>query len=112
MSIDALWQIDFAAGAGGDLDAGAGVLILDGGRVRGGDSAFYYVGDYKVENNVLEITVRLRRHAPGFESAVGRDDATLELRGRVDDSSISVTGKVVEEPAFIFVALLTRLEEL
>ena len=39
--IEALWAVYFVAPNQGDF--GAGVVVLENGTVRGGDSSYYYV---------------------------------------------------------------------
>lgn len=52
MSIEALWAVKFAGVYGGMAVArSAGIVILESGRIFGGDSWTYYTGNYERNPN-------------------------------------------------------------
>lgn len=48
--IEALWSAEFTSNVG---NFGAGVAVLETDRILGGDSQYYYVGNYQIVNGIL-----------------------------------------------------------
>ncbi|WP_422026522.1 hypothetical protein [Pyruvatibacter mobilis] len=65
------------------LGAGAGVIVLQDGKLRGGDSVIAYVGSYHSDGKNLQAEVSTSRHTedPEMRSVLGMDSATLKLSG-------------------------------
>jgi hypothetical protein len=82
--LEALWVIRFASLRG----AGAGVVVLETGRVLGGDGQFVYVGSYRVQPDgivVAEIDATEHTHIPGAGSVLGpHKQYRLTLSGKAD----------------------------
>jgi len=45
--LDGLWTVVFSTGA----DSSGGVIVFTDGQLRGGDSCYFYVGEYSVDDN-------------------------------------------------------------
>ena len=62
---------------------GSGVLVLEGGRMRGGDSRMAYSGRYTMHGDMLsaDLTVRTHTDNPKMSSLFGPDEFTLALHG-------------------------------
>jgi hypothetical protein len=102
---DGLYRVEF----GTPLGAGAGVVALQGGKLRGGDSSMYYVGTFTEAGNQATAQVESHRHTPGLASVLGRDDAHISLRGTVQGNSARMTGTAREAPGVNLSVTLTFL---
>ena len=83
--IEGMWAVYFNADNGGapGVGPGAGVVVLETGRVFGGDSSYYYTGDYDVAAGG-RVTARIRvRHYAGPRN---------NIFGAVQDASLEVSG--------------------
>lgn len=82
--LEALWTIRFTSIRG----AGAGVVVLETGRVLGGDGQFVYVGSYRAQPDgtvVAEIDATEHTHIPGAGSVLGpHKQYRLTLTGKPD----------------------------
>jgi len=106
---DGLYRVGFQTPVG----AGAGILYLAGGKLRGGDSYLYYIGTYTQRDDEFLADVTTNRHTPGFDSVFGIDRVHIKLRGTSNpaSSAAQMTGSAVEAPGVIFQAILTLLSE-
>ena len=111
MSVDAIWQVRFGVGDTAP-SLSYGVIVLQAGKITGGDSSFYYRGEYTSDGDTLSCRVRVERHTLLLRSVTGFEKATLILDGRVDDSVLKLTGYVDEEPSTGFAVILERLADL
>jgi hypothetical protein len=102
---DGLYKVSFQT----PLGAGAGVVVLSGGHMRGGDSAIYYAGTYTQDDNRFSASVATARHSAGLPSVFGIDTAHISLRGSIDGDSATAQGTAVEAPGVTFQVILTRL---
>lgn len=96
MSIEGLWTIVFS----GQFGAGAGVVVFETGRIFGGDTSMYYIGDYEVKNGFLSGNVRVRVHAevPGMMPVTGINDFTATLPAAQIGETMQVTCDVTNPP--------------
>jgi hypothetical protein len=62
-SVEALWTVDFDSAAGGWVNGG--IAVLETGRVFGGDSQFYYLGNYEVSGKQITATVAVKQYISG-----------------------------------------------
>lgn len=104
---DGLYRVRFKT----PLGSGAGVLLLQGGRVHGGDSTMYYHGTYSVSGGKLTATVTSAEHSsePGHSSVFGVPRATITLAGNAGAATTVLTGTAKEAPGVKLEAELSRL---
>lgn len=108
--IEALYGIEFQSNTG---DAGYGVVVLETGRILGGDSSFVFVGGYKVENNIVHANVKCTNDRKLLQSIFGNfDEFNLHLEGKPSDSEFILQGYMVEDPSMKIDIKLTRRAEL
>jgi len=50
MTIEALWAVNFSTQLG---FSGSGVAVFETGRIFGGDSLYYYIGDYVLNGDTV-----------------------------------------------------------
>jgi hypothetical protein len=95
------------------LGAGAGVVILQSGKLSGGDSGMYYTGSYAETGDDFTAKVEGRRHtnAPGFSSVFGVDHTHISLKGKSTGNSATMSGTAAEAPSIAFQAKLSKLPE-
>jgi len=75
---------------------GSGVVVVDRGRLHGGDHGYYYIGGYRItEPNRLSAQLHIARHQPGIESVFGPlDQFDLELFGTSTATSFSTQAQI------------------
>ena len=112
--LEAVWSVKFRT----QNDSGAGVVVLDSGKVYGGDSQYLYVGNYRAKNDppIVEATILVRKYntIPGFASVFGAlDKFTLSLSGPIARQAITLQGHLIDPATGQTMVLdLTRQEEL
>lgn len=105
---DGLYRVQFRT----PLGEGAGVLVVRGEELQGGDSTMYYVGTHKSEGARLTASVRAMQHTdePDRASVFGVPEVTIALSGTVNGGRAKLTGGAKEAPGLSFTAELTMLE--
>jgi T3SS negative regulator,GrlR len=110
--IEALWSVEFSSNVG---FIGAGVVVIETGRVLGGDSGFMYVGNVRVEQSTVHIDVKVSRYSDvlTLPSIFGSlQTFHLKVSGPLNATNISFTGHVVENPALQIKVNAVRRAEL
>lgn len=104
-----LYKIDFETQRGG----GQGVVYLKNGKIRGGDSGWYYVGTYEQEGDAFTATVRVKDHTKHtrITSVFGVDEAEMTLKGETRGDTVRTKGKSKQAPGVTFAATLERLSD-
>lgn len=106
---DGLYRVAFKT----QLGEGYGVAHLHGGKVHGGDSLQYYVGDYTATGTQFEAKVASKRHSqfPGAQSVFGVDTAHITLKGNFQGDVGHFEGTAKEAPGVAFTASLQRISD-
>lgn len=113
--IEALWSVEFAATPPSNAEPsseGAGVVVFETGRVFGGDSRYYYAGNYSADAESITATIGVHHYAGERDSVFG--DApiyTLRVSGAISRDTFQVTGKA-DGSDRQFIAIFTRRAEL
>ena len=104
---DGLYKVSFET----PLGTGDGVVVLEGGKLLGGDSMMYYVGTYSQDGNKFsaEIATNRHSHSQGMQPVFGQDRVNITLQGVTQGDSAQMTGTAAETPGVSFQASLTRL---
>ena len=102
---DGIYKVQFQT----QLGQGAGVVVLQGGKLRGGDSSIYYIGTYSQSGDQLTADVATDAHSSGIGSVFGVDRAHIHLTGKVTGDAAQMTGTAREAPNVSFQAILTRI---
>jgi hypothetical protein len=89
--LEALWSVEFGFG---DTVLGSGVVVIDNGKVLGGDTAFLFVGwVHVVEDTVTaDLQVKKYRNTPGMASITGLDNYQVKLVGKKDPTAMVLKG--------------------
>ena len=80
---EGLYKVEFHTVHG----MGTGVVYAIGGKLRGGNSAFAFIGNYVARNDGIHVKVATQRHNddPAFRPLFGTDMITLTLKGTEHD---------------------------
>lgn len=106
---DGLYKAAFRTALGG----GCGVVVLNEGRVRGGDGSRYYVGAYTAAGDRLAVDLRIERHTleSSERSVFGVDQARLRAEGQGLGDEALLTGVSPDASDVAFTVVLTRLSD-
>ena len=102
-----LYKVEFTT----QIGTGAGMVVLDQGRLRGGDIAIAYLGTYTEDGDNFSADVQTRRHSspPGVVSVFGDDDLEVQLKGTSSGTAINLEGSSQAAPGITFKAVLTHI---
>lgn len=107
-SMNGLWTAEFGTSNG---MFGGGVVTFDHGKISGGDSWYYYVGEYHFDGGTFRATLRVVPFIEGAQTVfktVGRE-ITLDLEGSlIDEHHATGQGKAREIPDIKFGVKLTK----
>jgi len=106
--MDGLWTAEFGSSAG---VFGGGVAVFREGKILGGDSLYYYVGEYNLTGNVLSARLKISPFIEGAESVfktVGRDLVLILTGSLVAEDRAIAQGHAEGMPQLNFGAKLTK----
>jgi T3SS negative regulator,GrlR len=106
---EGLYKVDFHTVHG----SGCGVIHAIGGRLRGGNSAFAFIGNYQRNGETISAKVSTLRfnHDPDFKSLFGFEGVTLTLSGTPNGDMVDFEGTALQAPGVNFKAVLTHLSD-
>jgi hypothetical protein len=106
---EGLYKVEFHTAHG----AGSGVIYATRGKLRGGNSAFAFIGHYNDEGSSIQVKVSTERHNedPAFKPLFGTDRITLTLKGREEGQLLDFEGTALQLPGVSFRAILTRISD-
>ena len=92
---------------------GSGVVYAINGKIRGGNSAFAFLGSYSGPRDKVSVKVSTQRYneQPAFKPLFGTDRITLTLNGAVSDDMVDLEGTALQLPGLNFKAVLTRISD-
>ena len=91
-----LWTIEFISTMN---RFGAGVLVLNNGRLLGGDNGYYYLGNYEVKDNNVQGNVDIIRFNKNIISVFGDvDQFSLTFAGQIKPDSIEAVASFGNTP--------------
>src|SRR5258708_22281404 len=93
------------------LGSGAGVVVLDNGKILGGDSAMYYVGTYQESGNQFTAVLETRFHTSSMGSVLGVPNARLDIQGTSTGDTATLSGTTPSNPSVRFGAKLERIAD-
>lgn len=106
---DGLYEIFFHTVHG----TGTGVIYAVDGKLRGGNSAFAFTGNFQNKGETISVMVSTRRYNPDpdVKSLFGLEGVTLSLNGRVNGDLLDFEGNALQFPGVNFKAQLTRISD-
>ena len=110
MSIEAMWTARFQSNKGA---FGAGIVVLETERVFGGDSQYYYVGDYGVDGNQIFIRLTVTHYANDVDSIFGPlREFTVALKGEMNEKEMDLKGQANQDDDLQIHLIMRRVAEL
>lgn len=108
--LEALWSVEFVSNV---QSFGAGVAVLETGRVFGGDSQYYYLGSFKVVNGVLHADLEVTHYFGPPSSIFGPlKKFDLKVSGEPRSPVMDLRGNLVQDPQLKILIRLTKRAEL
>ena len=106
---EGLYKVEFHTVHG----TGTGVIYAHSGKLRGGNSAFAFIGNYIDRDDGIQAKVSTQRHNldPAFKPLFGTDMITLTLKGIEHGDMVDFEGGALQLPAVTFKAVLTRISD-
>ena len=89
---------------------GTGILLLENGKISGGDGALSYSGSYQVDEDRFTAVVSTKRHAAGPPTLFGIDEVQIEVAGKSTGTTACCTGVAKHAPEQSFQATLIRVQ--
>ncbi|MCF2525334.1 hypothetical protein [Bradyrhizobium sp. G127] len=104
-----LYKVEFETPRG----KACGVVNAENGKIRGGSSAFAYIGSYTQNGHSITGKVSSIRHTPDPDhpSVFGFDEVKIEFHGAVKGDLAICEGTAAEFPSIGFKAVLTRVAD-
>lgn len=103
--IEALWTLKFGLYG---VQEGAGIMVLDAGRIVGGDSGFSFVGTYTIQDEKLTAKVHVKRHSRFSVNILEIDEFDLVITGVAESKQLRLLGEIVGQPGAVVQILATR----
>ncbi|MBK1821296.1 GrlR family regulatory protein [Burkholderia orbicola] len=90
MTIEGFYRVEFGAA----IPGAGGVVVVEGGRLRGADDQYLYSGTVSGPDERLHVEIIVKAYAPGAVSVFQTVGGTfqLTLTGNVTGSSFQVSG--------------------
>lgn len=108
--LEAMYGLEFVSNTN---DGGYGVVILETGRIFGGDSSFVYIGNYEVKNDIVTAEVKCTNDRELLASVFGDiKEFNLRLEGKPHHNEFILQGHIIENPSMKIAIKLTRRAEL
>lgn len=106
---EGLYKVEFETARGKAI----GVVNAKGGEIRGGSSAFAYIGSYSQNGQSVQGQVSSIRHTLDAKhpSVFGFDEVKINFHGLVKGKLAICEGTATEFPSLAFKAVLTRVAD-
>ncbi len=110
-SINQLWAAEFISNVN---ISGSGIAVFDAGRIFGGDSNYYYLGNFNINNaGFIKAVVKVTHFAGQPYSIFGnRKEFSLSLSGEFNSPVMELGGFIIGEPKLKMLLRLTSKAEL
>ena len=106
---EGLYKVEFHTVHG----TGTGVVYAVDGKLRGGNSAIAFIGNYADRRDGIHVKISTQRHNPdpAFKPLFGTDMITLTLKGIANGDMVDFEGTALQLPGVTFKAVLTRISD-
>ncbi len=111
MSLEALWTLQFRSAVGWQV---GGVIVLETGRIFGGDSAYYYIGDYQAQGDAVTARIAVEHYEGPLGDAFGTPLKSFTIQGHFQRNGNVMTGEFwrPQQPAMKLPGRLMRRADL
>jgi len=108
-ALEALYVVEFGDVAASGFRNG-GVAVLETSRVFGGDSGYFYLGNYEVDRGVMNAKLKVVKHNPAWANAFGdaANEFEVRLSGAINNGVINGHMERVDRPGIKLPIRLTR----
>jgi hypothetical protein len=93
------------------LREGTGVIVLNDGKISGGDTVLAYTGIYFQNGDIFSASIATRRHTQGQPSVFGIDEIDLTVTGNSTPTMASCIGTAKQAPGMSFEATLIPIAD-
>lgn len=90
---------------------GTGIIVINDGRLTGGDTVIGYDGSYTQDGDGFTATITTRRLTPGQPSIFGIDNVDLTLSGKSTGTTAFASGTAKQAPGLGFEVTLIRIDD-
>ena len=105
-----LWTVEFSSTIN---RYGRGVLVINDGRLLGGDDGYYYSGTCEITDNSINATLTVIKYDPHSISVFGNiNHFELILSGEIDENQFNAVGTITNNPQAQMRVVGTKKEDL
>jgi hypothetical protein len=110
MPVDGFWTVRFQ----GPQVAGTGVVMMKCSRLYGGETGFYYIGNYEVDGNVFKARIAVHNFDTTIPSGFGiPGNYEMDVSGLIkDDARMTGTAMITGHPQYNIGIHLTKRADL
>jgi hypothetical protein len=92
--LDGLWSVQFYVPPSGSAVFGSGVVVFNNGSIRGGDSTYYYTGNYQITNGQFKANVSIIHYSGPYNNVLGHGikQTDVSLTGTPDSNDFEIFG--------------------
>jgi hypothetical protein len=107
---DGLWTVEFQTRIN---RYGRGILVINNGRILGGDDGYYYSGTCDITNNEFNADLTIVKYDANSISVFGDlDHFQLKINGQLDEYKFTATGTITNLPHMEIHLAGTKKEDL
>src|SRR6478672_1922902 len=91
MAVDGFWTLRFE----GPQVTGTGVVMMKSNKVYGGETGFYYIGNYEVDDDIFKARIAVHNFDPAIPSGFGiPGDYEMDVSGVLQNHA-TMTGTAI-----------------
>jgi len=108
--IEALWKVEFISSLG---NLGAGVVVFKSNKIFGGDSIYYYLGNFEIKNERASAEVEVTYHSGTPLSVFGpKRNFKIRVAGKVQEPVMDLKGYLESDPSSEITVRCTKITDL
>lgn len=113
MSLEALWTLEFQTN---NTWTNGGVVVLESNKIYGGDSQYYYLGNYELNRDTIIAKISGTHYHGPINTIWGTDEKQTQVSftGTYDKDEGKIVGELTnsQNPDSALKAVLTKRNEL
>ena len=95
MGLERLWSVEFTSELGSE---GGGVIVMEDGKILGGNNNYFYVGSYTVSADQFNATIDVKHYQGKCNPIFGKqEELILQLSGKSSPEEMSLSGHILED---------------
>ena len=97
MALEQLWSVEFVSELSSE---GGGVIVIENGKILGGDNNYFYIGSYDLKNNKFNATIDVKHYHGKCNPIFGElEEFILKLSGNSNEEEMLLVGNILEDPS-------------